>query len=257
MLTWPQRPPRIAAKRRVSDRFGNCLHLHVRPGRVAGEAFTAVLESVDWGDMAPDDVGVIVVDNRPAGQVRALCEQVGARLQLQARMRRGSAARDLVRPAIVQSPEASVPATPRHSSTTTTCLSRIGCGASLNTQRRTHGEGVLRILTDPGRARAAGLAARHALLFRPPEPNARNRCGFRPGLVPTTCWPRWRPWSAAAGPDGPFLQEFAHSGGEDSGSVYPSADEPGLAFACAFNYDRDAHLGTATLDPARLSLAED
>ena len=40
----------------------------------------AVLENIELGDMVPDDVGVIVVDNRPDGQVRALCEQAGARL---------------------------------------------------------------------------------------------------------------------------------------------------------------------------------
>src|SRR4051812_7866188 len=75
MLTWPQcRPNWGETASGPMVRVAVCICTCDRLASLA--QVLAMLEGIELGDMMPDDVGVIVVDNRPDGRVRALCEQV-------------------------------------------------------------------------------------------------------------------------------------------------------------------------------------
>ena len=207
----------------------------------------AVLENIELGDMVPDDVGVIVVDNRPDGRVRALCEQVGARLPVRlecveearpgisfARNRAVAEARvrraDFV--AFLDDDDLPEPdwlrALARHAAQRP---ARIWCSASGGCRPRS--------------SCLAGCATRAISARRPRRPQPLRASGLGWHLQPAGL--AGGP-GAPGRPDGPFLQEFAHSGGEDS-DLFIRAQRAGFTYACAVD-----SIVVRTWEPRRLTL---
>ena len=96
----------------------------------------------------------------------------------------------------------------------------------------------------------AGCATR-AISARP-TPTTATGTGFRPGLAPTTCWPR------LTCPGAPGAVRMGHSAGIRALAAARTAicssgrSEPASRYACAVQFDRGAHLGAAPSDPGRM-----
>ena len=117
----------------------------------------------------------------------------------------------------------------------------------LDTQRRTGADLVFGFWRLPAALELPGWL-RDTRYFRPPDPDARNRYGLPAWAGTYNLLASLAALERLAGPDGPFLQEFAHSGGEDS-DLFIRAQGAGFTHACALD-----SIVVRTWEPQRLTL---
>jgi succinoglycan biosynthesis protein ExoM len=191
----------------------------------------AVLERVELGDLAPEDVMVLVVDNRPDGRARAVCESVGPRLP--------------VRLDLVEEPTPGI-SFARNRAVAEARARGAGFVAFVDDddlprpdwlwqlvrkQRETGADLVFGFWQLPQDAPRSGWL-RETRYFQQPRKDDRNRYGL-PGWAGTyNVLLSRRLVDGLAAEDGLFRAEFAHGGGEDS-DLFIRAQRAGYPHACA------------------------
>ncbi|MEK0085641.1 glycosyltransferase family 2 protein [Benzoatithermus flavus] len=191
------------------------------------------LESIELGEFGCENVVLIVVDNRPDGRVRSLCESMRSRLPMtlhvvEEQQRGISFARNRgVREALA-----------------------LGAGfvAFIDDDDLPRPDWLLHLLRtqhETGADLVFGLWSlpndlplpcwlRNTRYFRPPRREDRNRFGL-PGWAGTyNVLISRHALEMLDGPEGPFRAEFAHCGGEDS-DLFIRAKHAGLSHACAYD----------------------
>ena len=195
------------------------------------ERLLGVLERAGLDGLAPDEVAVIVVDNRPDGRVRALCARLAHRLPMrlecveeatpgisQARNRAVAAAGALGAAFVAFLDDDDVPEAD--------WLEQL-----LATQRATGADLVFGFWRLPDDLQVPDWLEQ-TRYFRPPDPAARNRYGLPAWAGTFNLLASMALLDRLSGPDGPFLVAFTHSGGEDS-DLFIRAQRAGYTHACA------------------------
>jgi succinoglycan biosynthesis protein ExoM len=209
----------------------------------------AVIERIELGDMAPEDVLLVVVDNHPDGKARAVCDQARPRLPIELvfveESRRGiSFARNRAVAAAIAHDASFVAFIDDDDLPQPDWLCRL-----LHRQRETGADLVFGFWSPP-RELLLPDRLRGARYFQPPRPDSLNRFGL-PGWAGTYNVLIGRPaLDGLRGPDGLFRAAFAHCGGGDS-DLFIRAKHAGLSYACALD-----SLVVRAWEPHRLTLAD-
>lgn len=206
-----------------------------------------VLERVDFGDLAPASVEVLIVDNRPDGRVRTLCAQHAARLSIPL----GYA--EETQPGISFARNRAVAEARARGADFVAFLDdddlpeRDWLRQLLDVQRSTRADLVFGFWRLPGDLKLPDRL-RQTRYFQPPDPDARNRYGLPAWAGTYNLLVSMAALESLSGPAGPFLPEFAHSSGEDS-DLFIRADRAGFSHACA-----PQSIVVRTWEPERLTL---
>jgi succinoglycan biosynthesis protein ExoM len=208
----------------------------------------AVIERIELGDQAPEDVRLVIVDNHPDGKARAVCERARPRLPIDLLFveepRRGiSFARNrAVAEAVDQGAEL-VAFIDDDDLPHPDWLEQL-----LRRQRETGADLVFGLWGPPRELRLPGWL-RSTRYFQPPRPHDCNRFGLPAWAGTYNVLIGRSALERLSGPDGPFRAAFAHCGGEDS-DLFIRAKHAGLSHACALD-----SLVVRAWEPHRLTLA--
>ena len=191
------------------------------------------IERIEFGELASDQVDLIVVDNRPDGRARSVCEQATAKLPIAVHFveegRQGiSFARNrAVAEAIARGAEF-VAFLDDDDVPSPDWLLRL-----VHRQCETEADLVFGFWRLPGELQLPAWL-RGTRYFRPPRPEDRNRYGLPAWAGTYNLLASRRLLESLAGGSGPFRPEFAHGGGEDT-DLFIRAAEAGFIYACATN----------------------
>ncbi|MFL5333077.1 MAG: glycosyltransferase family 2 protein [Geminicoccaceae bacterium] len=191
----------------------------------------AVLERVKLRDLPPEDVLVLIVDNRPDGRARAACDRFAPRLPMPLRF--------------VEEPTPGI-SFARNRAVAAACAWGADFVAFLDDddipgadwlwqlvlrQHETGADLVFGLYRLPQDLPLPGWL-RNSRYFREPDPEDRDRYGL-PGWAGTyNVLIARRVLEELAGGDGPFKAEFATSGGEDM-DLFIRAKTAGFTYAVA------------------------
>jgi GT2 family glycosyltransferase len=191
----------------------------------------AAVQQIELGPLDAEDAMVIVVDNRPDGEAKAVCDRIAPNLPIELRF--------------LEEPTSGI-SYARNRATT----EALGWGADfvaflddddvprpdwlrqlLAKQMETGADLVFGFWCLPSDLHIPAWM-RNTRYFRPPERDDRNRFGL-PGWAGTyNVLVSRRALETLARSDGPFRTEFAHCGGEDS-DLFIRAKDAGFPHACA------------------------
>jgi succinoglycan biosynthesis protein ExoM len=206
------------------------------------------IERIELGELRPGQLSLIVVDNRPDGRARGVCEQMASRLPMPL--------------AFVEE------ATPGISFARNRAVAEaIARGADfaaflddddeprpdwlrqlVRTQRETGADLVFGFWQLPTDLALPGWL-RDTRYFRRPRPEDRNRYGLPAWAGSYNMLASHRLLAQLTGSSGPFRPEFAHSGGEDT-DLFIRATRAGFAHSCALD-----SIVVRRWQPDRLTLA--
>jgi glycosyltransferase involved in cell wall biosynthesis len=192
-----------------------------------------VLEHIELGEFGPGNVLLVVVDNHPDGRVRALCDEVRARLPMPLHLveepRRGiSFARNRAVAEALALGAGFVAFIDDDDLPRPDWLLQL-----LRTQRASGAELVFGFWSLPSDLPLPGWL-RNTRYFRPPRRDDCNRFGLPAWAGTYNVLISRHALVALAGPDGLFRAEFAHCGGEDS-DLFIRAKHAGLSHVSAYD----------------------